>query len=319
LSRLLRANAQELTAAAMKPYTQTIPGSRVTYTMTPIPGGEFVMGTPESEPNRADNEGPQVRVKLDPFWMQTTEVTWDMYSLFMYPEEERKYRESLPAEGAFNRASDAVARPSAPYREMSFGMGKEGFPAIAMTHFAASKFCEWLSAKTGHYYRLPTEAEWEYACRAGATTPYSFGDDDDDLDPYGWFELNSDFVYRKVATRKPNPWGLYDMHGNVMEWCLDGFADYRALAPAASNPWIRPTKPYPHVVRGGSYEDPADLLRSGARRGSDRSWKMTDPQFPKSTFWFTDNKVIGFRVVRPLTVPDVEELARRWNPGTEHD
>jgi len=317
---LLRANVQTLTAAAMNPYTNTIPGTRVNYSMTPIPGGEFVMGTPESEPNRAEHEGPQVRVKMDPFWMQTTEVTWDMYTLFMYPDEERKFRDSLPTEGTFDRASDAVARPSKPYTEMSFGMGKDGFPAISMTHFAANKFCQWLSAKTGHYYRLPTEAEWEYACRAGTTTPYSFGENEEDLEEYGWYEMNSDFVYQKVGTKKPNPWGLHDMHGNVMEWCLDGYLpDYSGLAPVADNPWIRPTQPYPHVARGGSFDDPADLLRSGARRASDRTWKMTDPQLPKSTFWLSDNKMIGFRVVRPLTVPEVEELARRWNPGTERD
>jgi formylglycine-generating enzyme required for sulfatase activity len=317
---LLRANAQGLTAAAMSGYTNTIPGTRVTYSMVPIPGGEFVMGTPATEPDRADNEGPQVRVKLDPFWMQTTEVTWDMYTLFMYPEEERKFRDSLPTEGISDRASDAVARPSKPYTEMSYGMGKDGFPAIAMTHFAANKFCQWLSAKTGHYYRLPTEAEWEYACRAGTTTPYSFGSSEDDLDEHAWYEMNSDFVYQRVGTKAPNPWGLYDMHGNVMEWCLDGFApDYSSLAPVATNPWIRPTRPYPHVARGGSYDDPADRLRSGARQPSDRTWKMTDPQLPKSTFWLSDNKMVGLRVVRPLTVPEVEELARRWNPGTERD
>jgi formylglycine-generating enzyme required for sulfatase activity len=278
------------------------------------------MGTPESEENRSPNEGPQVRVKLDPFWMQTTEVTWDMFTPFMYPDEERKFRDSLPTDQVFDSASDAVARPSKPYTEMSFGMGKDGFPAIAMTHFSANKFCQWLSAKTGHYYRLPTEAEWEYACRAGTTTPYSFGSDEEKLDIYAWYEQNSDFVYQKVGTKLPNAWGLYDMHGNVMEWCLDGFVpDYSALAPAATNPWNRPTKPYPHVARGGSFDDPAVWLRSGARRPSDRTWKMTDPQLPKSTFWLSDNKMIGFRVVRPLTVPEAEELARRWNPGTERD
>jgi formylglycine-generating enzyme required for sulfatase activity len=317
---LLKASPPVATAAEMAAYTNTIPGSKVLYGMVPIPAGEFLMGTPEAEEGREESESPQVRVKIDPFWMQTTEVTWDMFSLFMFPDEEKKFKDSIPTEPTFDKASAAVARPSKPYTEMSFGMGKDGFPAIAMTHYAAVKFCQWLSAKTGHFYRLPTEAEWEYACRAGTTTAYSFGDGADSIGDYAWYEENSEFVYQKVARKKPNPWGLYDMHGNVMEWCLDGLTpDYTAWAGEVSNPWKRPTKPYPHVARGGSYDDPADRLRSGARRGSDRSWKMTDPQLPKSAWWLSDNKMIGFRVVRPLKVPDADQLARYWNNLTERE
>jgi formylglycine-generating enzyme required for sulfatase activity len=317
---LLRARADKLTPADMKPYTNTISGTKVAYAMVPIPGGEFVIGTPESEAHREDSESPQVRIKLDPFWMQTTEVTWDLYSLFMFPDEEKRFKDSIPTDPEFDRASDAVARPSKPYTEMSFGMGKDGFPAISMTHHAAVKFCQWLSAKTGHFYRLPTEAEWEYACRAGTQTAYSWGDSEDAMDDHAWYEENSDFTYKRVGRKKPNAWGLHDMHGNVMEWCLDGMLpDYSHLGKEAINPWVRPTKPYPHVARGGSYDDPADRLRSGARIGSDRAWKMTDPQLPKSAWWLSDNKMIGLRVVRPITVPDPETLARFWNSGTERE
>jgi formylglycine-generating enzyme required for sulfatase activity len=234
-------------------------------------------------------------------------------------------RDSIPTDASMDAASDAVARPSSPYQDMSFGMGKEGYPAIAMTHYAASKFCQWLSAKTGHYYRLPTEAEWEYACRAGTTTPYSFGNDTEKLGDYAWFESNSandsgDLKYQKVGMKKPNPWNLYDMHGNVMEWCLDAFTpDYKRLASASTNPWTRPTKPYPHVARGGSYYDLPDLLRSGARQASDRTWKMTDPQLPKGCWWLSDNKMIGFRFVRVLKIPDPETLSKYWNTDTERD
>lgn len=318
IAPLLEANNDVRSAADMKAYTATIPGTKVTYSMAPIPAGEFVMGTPEGEDGREDSEGPQVKVQVDPFWMMTTEVTWDMYTLFMYSDEERKYKDSLPTEAEYDTASDAVARPSKPYTEMSFGMGKDGFPAIAMTHYAASKFCQWLSAKTGHYYRLPTEAEWEYACRAGTTTAYNFGDSPDDLEDRAWYEMNSDFVYQKVGKKEPNGWGLYDMHGNVMEWCADAYAeDYSWMKAGVKNPWNRPAKPYPHVARGGSYDDMAESLRSGARRASDPSWKMTDPQLPKSIWWLSDNKMIGFRVVRPLVVPDAETLSKRWNTQTE--
>ena len=117
---------------------------------------------------------------------------------------------------------------------MSFGMGKENFPAISMTHYAAVKYCKWLTAKTGHFYRLATEAEWEYACRAGSNTRYSFGDDESKLGDYAWYYGNSDSKYQQVGKKKPNPWGLYDMHGNVAEWVLDAYVtDYNQRGDVA--------------------------------------------------------------------------------------
>jgi formylglycine-generating enzyme required for sulfatase activity len=316
-------NSPEKSPADMKAYTNTIPGTEVTYAMTAIPGGEFVMGSPDSEADRKDDEGPQHKVKISPFWMGTYEVTWDQYLLFIYPDDEKKLRETHPTDAALNQISDAVTRPSKPYVDMSFGMGKAGFPAIAMTQHGANKFCHWLSAKTGHFYRLPTEAEWEYACRAGTTTAYSFGTDAGKLGEYGWFFDNSNSKYQKVGKKKPNPWGLYDMHGNVTEWVLDQYApDFYKLQAAAgtvTDPWNKATMPYPHSARGGSWDDDAVALRSAARRGSDRSWKMTDPQLPKGKWYHTDAQFIGFRIVRPLTVPTAEEMTKYWISGVEKD
>ena len=178
---------------------------------------------------------------------------------------------------------------------MTFGMGKEGYPAICMTQFAAKMYCKWLSAKTGRYYRLPTEAEWEYACRAGTTTAYSFGDDPEKLGDYAWYFDNSDEKYHKVGQKKPNPWGLYDMHGNVAEWCLDQYvADrYKQLGgKLVENPLVAVTKTYPQVVRGGSWADEAPLLRSAARRGSSKDWKSQDPQIPQS-IWYLHRRAIS--------------------------
>ncbi len=309
--------------ADMKPYTNNIPGSKVPYVMLPIKGGEFVMGSPESEKGRQPDEAPQHEVKIAPFWMGMCEVTWNEFELFMYPDDEKRLREEVGA-GATDKLSDAVTRPSKPYTEMSFGMGKDNFPAISMTQHGANKFCHWLSAKTGHFYRLPTEAEWEYACRAGTTTAFSFGDDASKLSEYGWFEDNGDFKYQKVGKKKPNPWGLHDMHGNVAEWCLDQYeTDYSKVLGEAgaviANPWNRATKPYPHVARGGSYDDPADKLRSAARRASNKNWKMRDPQLPKSIWWLTDAQFVGFRIVRPLEVPAPDQLKRYWTSGVERD
>ena len=322
IHQLIVARLDATTEAEMKAYTNTIPGTQVMYGMIPIKGGEFVMGSPESEAGSEPDERPQHKVKIAPFWMGVCEVTWSEYELFMYADEERKFASEIKTDPAIDAISDAVARPTKPYVEMSFGMGKEGYPAISMTQHAANKYCQWLSAKTGHYYRLPTEAEWEYACRAGTTTPYSFGSDPEQLGEYAWFERNSDFKYQKVGRKKPNPWGLFDMHGNVAEWCLDGYLAnaYEQFAGAvAENPWVKATKPYPHVARGGSWDDPPEKLRSAARRFSDKSWKQQDPQLPKSIWYLTDAQFLGFRVVRPLEVPPPDGLFGVWNSGVERE
>jgi formylglycine-generating enzyme required for sulfatase activity len=307
----------------MTAYTNTIPGTRVSYVMVPIPAGEFLMGSPEGEKARKPDEGPQHKVKIEPFWMGQHEVTWNEYELFMYPDEERRTRGTVPTDAAGDKLADAVTHPSKPYVEMSFGMGKDGFPAISMTQHAANKYCQWLSAKTGQFYRLPTEAEWEYACRAGTTTAYFFGDDASNLGDYAWFEQNSDFKYQKVGKKKPNPWGLYDMYGNVVEWVLDQYDPdfYKKSAgdSEALEPWDKATKPYPISVRGGSWDDDAAMCRSAARRGSDRAWKAQDPQLPKSIWYFSDAQWIGFRIIRPLKVPTTADMQKYWTSGVERD
>src|SRR5690606_37793340 len=129
----------------------------------------------------------------------------------------------------------------------------------------------------------------------------SFGDDPDQLDQYAWFSDNSEEKYQKVGTKKPNPWGLYDMHGNVAEWTADQFAhDYfERLDDGASNPFVRPKTLYPRSVRGGGWYDYPEQLRSAARAGSDPSWQQQDPQLPKSLWYLTDAQWLGFRLVRP--------------------
>src|SRR4030095_16100628 len=310
--RRIEANNQIKDPADMKIYTNTIPGTRVTYVLVPIHGGEFTMGSPEGEADRNPDEGPQHKVSISPFWMGAYEITWNEYELFMYPDEEKRTRTIVPTDEAGDKLADAVTHPSKPYVEMSFGMGKDGYPAISMTQQAENKYCQWLSAKTGQFYRLPTEAEWEYACRAGTTTARFFGDDESKLPEYAWYEQNSDFKYQKVGKKKPNPWGLYDMYGNVVEWVLDQYGpDYYKQAAGngvIADPWNKATKPYPHAVRGGSWDDEAKRCRSAARRGSDRSWKMQDPQLPKSIWYFSDAQWVGFRIVRPLKVPPPEEM-----------
>ncbi len=305
----------------MKPYTDEIPGTGVKFEMVPVPSGEFVMGSPDGEKGRSPNEGPQHKVKINPFWMAKTETTWNCYTLFMYQEEEKMVMKLRGYKPELNAVSDAVARPTTPYVEMSFGMGTDGFPAISMTQHAANTYCKWLTAKTGHYYRLPTEAEWEYACRAGSQTAYSFGDDIAELDEYAWHDGNSNFKYQKVGTKKPNAWGLHDMHGNVSEWTVDQYVDdiYGTYEGVVSNPFRYGKDLYPRTARGGSWMDKPGKLRSAYRIASTPDWKFQDPQLPKSIWYHTDAQFLGFRVLRPLIIPSSEEMHKYWTTEGEPD
>ena len=305
-------------AAEMKPYTDVIANGDVTFDLVPIPGGKFAMGSPDGEPSRKDDEGPQHEVEIEPFWMGKCEVTWDEYEVWMFNLDIQRRELNKVEATDREKQSDAVTRPTKPYTDMTFGMGKEGYPAICMTQLAAKTYCKWLSAKTGRYYRLPTEAEWEYACRAGTKSAYSFGDEADKLAEYAWNFDNSEEKYHKVGGKKPNPWGLHDMHGNVAEWTLDQYIpDYyqQFAGKVAKEPLAIPSRLYPQAVRGGSWDDDPEALRSAVRRGSNKDWKQQDPQLPQSIWYFTDALFLGFRVVRPLVEPSEAEKAKIWDAG----
>lgn len=298
--------ASLLSKAQEKPerYVQKIEGTNLEFSMEAIPGGTFIMGSDKSD---KEDEKPAHQVKVDPFWMGTYEVTWDLYEPFVYKDLEQ----TIATEGGVSTEVDAVTRPTKPYLDMTFGMGKKGHPALAMTQYNAIQFCKWLYTHTGVFYRLPTEAEWEYACRAGSETDYFFGDDATQLDEYAWFTENSNEKTAPVGQKKPNEWGLYDMMGNVAEWTYDQYIpDYYTQFEdkTAENPVAIPTELYPHSVRGGSYESEADELRSAARMASDPMWKQLDPQIPKSNWWFPEAPFVGLRLVRPVNPPSEEEI-----------
>lgn len=295
-------------------YEEKLNGVDHNISMVFIEGGSFIMGSPKTQKGHFGDEGPQHEVTVSPFWMSTVEITWDLYSLFVSREWDR-YQVVKSVDSEVSVDVDAVSGATTPYVEMSFGMGTDNYPAICMTQFAAVKFCEWLSAMTGHFYRLPTEAEWEYAARAGSSSAYSFGDDINVLDEYAWFEGNSNEKYQKVGTKKPNAWGLYDMHGNVAEWTLDQYVPsaYSKRKKGIENPQEVGDKVYSKVVRGGSWMDAPSRLRSAARRPSSKNWKKRDPQIPKSKWWHTDAPFVGFRIVRPNQIPSEGDQKKYWN------
>jgi formylglycine-generating enzyme required for sulfatase activity len=312
----------------MKPYVEKLPDLGIELKFVPIPAGAFKIGSPTAEADRHDDEGPQVDVAVEPVWIMECEVTWQQYRAFMkqyelFPQEE-KIAPPLPAV-----AADAVTYPT-PLYDASYTFKKgsaPNLPAVCMTPFAAGEFSRWISLKTGRFYRLPTEAEWEYACRAGTTSAWSCGDDAAKLGDHAWFfdnsfdeKLNAE-APRPVGSKKPNAWGIYDMHGNVAEIVLDQYiADHYAklASPAKALEAIAwPTQEYPHVIRGGSFlSDPEDLRAARRLRTTD-ALKEQDPQFPKSIWWFTDAQHVGFRLVRPFHTPKPDEQKRYWKPHSE--
>lgn len=285
---------------AFKTYTQNIPGTKASFNMVPIPGGVFKMGSNENETGRDADEGPQTEFNISPFWMGQFEVTQDEYLSF-----------TRDLSISFNSDADAITRPSSPYIDFSPGMGKEGeYPANSMQQYGALMYCQWLYKKTGIFYRLPSEAEWEYAARAGSASPYFFGDDENNLADYAWYNKNSEGKYHEAGLLKPNEWGLYDMFGNVAEWTLDQYdANYFEQKGAEkNNPVLVPGKRHPRTLKGGSYMDDAAALRSANRIKSDLKWNARDPQIPKSKWWNTDAPFIGFRIVRPIEQPGPEAI-----------
>ena len=306
------------TVTSFENFTETVPGTRAAIRMIAVPGGEFLMGSPEKEPFHAADEGPQKKVKVSPFFMGEVEVTWRQFWAF-YNEtmsEGRTPPEKIYANN--NRPDvDAVSGPTPPFGFPDQGWGMGDRPAITMTHYAATTFCQWLSLKTGRHYRLPTEAEWEYAARGGTQTPYFFegnpkkfyskkakGADTTMIGRYIVYSGNSSGKTQEPGFVKANPFGLKNMLGNVMEYCSDWYAEdaYSKIKDGALDP-TGPASGKEHVVRGGNYTDNASVLRSASRSHTEHdAWLKTDPQNPKSIWWYSDIKGIGFRVV--CDVPD---------------
>ncbi|CAN5486675.1 formylglycine-generating enzyme family protein [soil metagenome] len=297
-------------------YTEVIPGYEIDIEMVAVPGGVSTKGSPDNEVGRSENEGPQREVKVDSFWMGKYEITWNQYDPFTNEVEERLAEElAISRDREVKIPADVLSTPTPPYVDMTFGMGRDGFPAVNMTHYAAVMYAKWLTAKTGHFYRLPTEAEWEYACRAGTESAYHFGETQEEIDEYVWHSGNSDRSYNRVGTKKPNNFGIHDLSGNIAEWTMDQFyEDYfeKLEGDPADNPWFRPDRLYPRSVRGGSWQDDPAEQRCAKRRGSQERWKQLDPQMPKSLWWHTSAPFVGFRLVRPKVTPSPEVIEEYW-------
>lgn len=283
-------------------YSQEINGEKFTIDLVAIEGGTYKMGNEKASENLA--EKPVHQVDLDDFWMGKFEITWSQYDAFVYAQNQTSGFK--PVSDLKKLGIDAISGASSPYVDMSFGMGKEDFPAVNMTQYAALMYCKWLTAKTGIFYRLPTEAEWEYVCKKGGT------DSKNQLEQVAWYQDNSDKKYQRTGSKKANSLGIYDLLGNVSEWVLDQYSDSFYANSPEKNPWNVPKELYPIVVRGGSWIDTADKICCTNRGASRSKWKQRDPQIPKSNWWFTDASFVGFRIVRPQIQPSEEEIRKYW-------
>jgi formylglycine-generating enzyme required for sulfatase activity/nitrate/TMAO reductase-like tetraheme cytochrome c subunit len=286
-------------------FVEQVPGTGVSFAMKAIPAGSFTMGSPENEPFHADNESPQKEVTVGRFFMAETEITWNVYYTFL---AETIAEGRIPPEEVFALNSDpdvdAISGPTPAYGNPEQGWGGGERPAITMTHYSAEIFCRWLSEKTGKTYRLPTEAEWEYAARGGTDTPYFFegspkkysetglwnkvfGADTTVINTYTIYAGNSNGRTGEPSQVKPNLFGLRNMLGNVWEYTSDTYEGAQTEAGGAE-----------YVIRGGTYADDASGVRSAVRGATQHDlWLRTDPQQPKSIWWYSDIKAIGFRVV----------------------
>jgi formylglycine-generating enzyme required for sulfatase activity len=239
----------------LAPFTETLPASVVKVQMIPVPGGTVKIGTQ--------------MVTVKPFWMARTETPWEAFDVFTASGP------PSPPYGQTQIAPDAVARPSKSYILPDLGWGHNGYPVINVSFLNSQMFCRWLAGATGKKYRLPTEAEWEYACRAGQQGPWKI--DKPTLEKSAWYAANSESTTHPVGKKQPNAWGLYDMLGNTGEWATD-----------------MDGKP---VLCGGTFLDPAAQITPATRKRWTPAWQETDPQYPKSRWWLADGKFVGFRLV----------------------
>lgn len=307
-------------------FSQSIQGTDVSLEMVPVPGGQFTMGS--------DEYGGRHEVELDSFWISKFEITWDLYNQFANasPEDLRRdvfkmfYDVDIDADAISSPTmteellevlreadipADVISTPSPSWGDLTRGMGTDGYPAVNMTHFAAYMFTKWLTVKTGNFYRLPTEAEWELACRGGIEGEGHPGD----IDQYAWHSENSGREYHQPGSKEPNSLGIHDMTGNVAEWTFDQYhEDYiqQLEDEPEVNPWFRPDELYPRAVRGGSWMDSPEQAGCFQRRGSDPNWKRDDPQLPKSMWWHTNAFNIGIRVVMPKNQPESAEEMEKY-------
>ncbi len=295
-------------------FIETVPGTSIQFDMVAIPGGTFKIGSPDNEPFRKKDEGPQREVKISPFFMAKIEVSWNEYLTFFAKTSGERKTTPASKDGI---VPDAITGPTPPWGAPDQGWGKGARPAITMSWYAAETYCRWLTKLTGRTYRLPTEAEWEYAARGGTDGPYFFkanpnkltsrsfrnrlfGTDTAVINSYVVYARNSQDKTKEPGNMKPNPFGLVNMLGNVAEFCSDWYSEnaYAEYPPGLVVDPKGPATGTEKVIRGGYFRSDAVDVRCASRDHTyTEAWLKTDPQMPKSKWWYSDCNYVGFRVV----------------------
>ncbi|MCH2144851.1 MAG: formylglycine-generating enzyme family protein [Phycisphaerales bacterium] len=224
-------------------WVQDVPGTATSLTMCPVPDGKG--GT---------------------MWVMKHELTWNLFDIFIFRLDEKK--------GNGSPASDAVTRPTKPYIAVDRGFGHDGYPAISMSYKGAVQFAEWIRAKTGRNFRIPTVEEWR-AIAASAGIPA------DAIDDHGWHRGNAEETTHPVGEKKADSLGLHDLYGNVAEWCTTTDEDGKPMG----------------VVMGGGFESEPEGLNGTETVERTLMWNDSDPQFPKSVWWLADAAFVGIRLV----------------------
>ena len=320
----------------MVSYTEQIPGTNVRVAMVPVPGGRLAVmpdfstrrrvnhSDPKSVPNHVVGASkPSHFVTIAPFWIGKYEVTWGEFEPYsgLYPIfrefDDHNFRTWNQLAGA-----DAVTVPTELYAPDYHFFGKSKLPVAGVTQFSARQYTKWLSRLTERQYRLPAEAEWEYACRGGTTTQFSWGDDFSQVAEYAVAFSAGRHRPEEAGTLRPNPWGLYNMHGNVAEWVLDAYSS-EGIPKSSGGELVDlvrwPKAIHPRVARGGWWQTDAHGCRTVARMGSTTTWSESDPGDPVSPWWHCDVPAqgLGFRIVRSLDTLPQNVLDRVWNPDCE--
>lgn len=250
--------------------TVKVPGGDLEFTLVRVPGGKVKLGSPAGEAGREVDEGPVREVEVKPFWIGKLEVSWAHYTL--YYESHKQAR----VDGVTRPTQPDVVDPKEPFE--SGGEQSPEHPALGLGWYGAMGYCDWLSKKTGQDYRLPTEAEWEHAARAGSAAAAP-----EPLSDHAWTRENSKARTHPVGGKKPNAWGLHDVLGNVMEHCLEPYAPPDMTGAVRGAAWISPASEARHANR---------------QKVLDEKWLVRDPKTPIRAWWLTDAPFVGFRVVR---------------------
>ncbi len=265
-----------VTGPGFKKYFEKIPGTDIPISMVPIPGGKMTLGSPRDEPGRESTDLPLTEVNIKPFFLGQFEISWEQLMPYIVINDSQ----TNPANDLRNEFidNDGIPHPIAKLATLYRSRGEKGYPAIGVSYYLAITYCKWLGQKTGKNYRLPREEEWEFACRGGSKSAFFWGSNPSRAHEFAWFRDNANQTTHPVGQRKSNAYQLFDIVGNVMEWC------------AKEDPKL------PGITRGGAWSEPVERIRCAARMFEKPEWNLSDMSSSQGIWWLSSADFVGFRI-----------------------